>query len=151
MDELLRLKELRELLTKCSYEYYVLDKPTIPDSEYDQLFRELELLEEKYPDEFHKILNAQLTIIEKTVTNKIIKKRIKDRFKMKNKIILEIQEESREEGEKIGEIRGIKKGRKEGNESTMKRIARNMLKENIPHNIISKCTGLSLETLLILK
>ena len=55
-------------------------------------------LEEKYPDEFQKILNAQLTIIEKTVTNKIIKKRIKDRFKMKNKIILEIQEESREEG-----------------------------------------------------
>ena len=78
---------------------------------------------------------------------------------MKNKIILEIQEESREEGEKIGEIRGrkegekigIKKGRKEGNESAMKRIARNMLKENIPHNIISKCTGLSLETLLVLK
>lgn len=50
MDEELRIKELRELLTKCSYEYYVLDKPTIPDSEYDQLFRELEVLEEKHPE-----------------------------------------------------------------------------------------------------
>jgi len=49
MDEK-RIKELRELLTKCSYEYYVLDKPTIPDSEYDMLFRELEELEKKHPE-----------------------------------------------------------------------------------------------------
>lgn len=45
-----RLLELRELLNKYSYEYYVLDKPTIPDSEYDHLFRELLELEEKYPE-----------------------------------------------------------------------------------------------------
>lgn len=45
-----RLLELRELITKYNYEYHVLDKPTIPDSEYDQLFRELQDLEAKYPE-----------------------------------------------------------------------------------------------------
>ena len=46
-----RLFELRELLTRYNYEYHVLNKPTIPDSEYDQLFRELEDLEALYPEE----------------------------------------------------------------------------------------------------
>ncbi len=50
MDEKNRLLELRKLLKQYSYEYYTLDKPTIPDSEYDMLFRELEQLEEKYPE-----------------------------------------------------------------------------------------------------
>jgi len=45
-----RIIELRKLLKKYSYEYYTLDKPTIPDSEYDALFRELEDLEAKYPE-----------------------------------------------------------------------------------------------------
>ncbi len=45
-----RILELRKLLKKYSYEYYTLDKPTIPDSEYDQLFRELEDLESKHPE-----------------------------------------------------------------------------------------------------
>ena len=45
-----RLLELRELLTRYNYEYHVLDKPTIPDSEYDHLFRELQDLEKKYPE-----------------------------------------------------------------------------------------------------
>lgn len=46
-----RLFKLREDLHRYSYEYYTLDNPTISDYEYDQLFRELELLEEKYPEE----------------------------------------------------------------------------------------------------
>lgn len=50
MDEKKRLIELRELLTKYNYEYHVLDKPTIPDAEYDHLFRELQDLEAKYPE-----------------------------------------------------------------------------------------------------
>ena len=45
-----RLLELRKLLTKYNYEYHVLDKPTIPDAEYDHLFRELQDLEKKYPE-----------------------------------------------------------------------------------------------------
>ena len=50
--ELARIKELRELLKRYSYEYYTLDKPTIPDSEYDALFRELEDLEAKHPEAY---------------------------------------------------------------------------------------------------
>ena len=50
MDEIARIKELRAFLTKCSDEYYTLDRPTIPDSEYDMLFRELETLEAKHPE-----------------------------------------------------------------------------------------------------
>ena len=47
-----RIIELRKLLKQYSYEYYTLDKPTIPDNEYDQLFRELEDLEAKHPELF---------------------------------------------------------------------------------------------------
>ena len=44
-----RIKELRGLLQKASYEYYVLDAPTISDAVYDQLYRELQDLEQQYP------------------------------------------------------------------------------------------------------
>lgn len=47
-----RILELRKLLKQYSYEYYTLDKSTIPDSEYDQLFRELQDLEDKHPELF---------------------------------------------------------------------------------------------------
>ena len=40
-----RIKELVNLINKASYEYYVLDNPTITDQEYDDLYRELENLE----------------------------------------------------------------------------------------------------------
>jgi len=42
--------KLREMIDEHNYSYYVLDTPTIPDSEYDLLFRELQQLEEQYPD-----------------------------------------------------------------------------------------------------
>ncbi|WP_254174349.1 NAD-dependent DNA ligase LigA [Planktothrix pseudagardhii] len=45
-----RVEELRKLLQKASYEYYVLDAPTMEDSIYDQLYRELQDLEQKYPE-----------------------------------------------------------------------------------------------------
>jgi DNA ligase (NAD+) len=44
-----RVEELRKLLQKASYEYYVLDAPTMEDSVYDQLYRELQDLEQQYP------------------------------------------------------------------------------------------------------
>ncbi len=50
MNEKERILELRRLLKQYSYEYYTLDRPTVPDSEYDQLFRELQELEEKHPE-----------------------------------------------------------------------------------------------------
>jgi DNA ligase (NAD+) len=45
-----RADALRELLHHHSHQYYVLDAPEIPDAEYDRLFRELQALEEKYPE-----------------------------------------------------------------------------------------------------
>ncbi|AEH49467.1 NAD-dependent DNA ligase LigA [Parageobacillus thermoglucosidasius] len=45
-----RIEELRELLNQYNYEYYVLDRPSVPDSEYDRLMQELIALEEQYPD-----------------------------------------------------------------------------------------------------
>lgn len=45
-----RAEQLREELQKASYAYYVLDAPYLPDSVYDQLYRELQDLEEKYPE-----------------------------------------------------------------------------------------------------
>lgn len=45
-----RAKELRELLAKYSYEYHVLDNPTVSDAVYDSLFAELKQLESEYPE-----------------------------------------------------------------------------------------------------
>ncbi|GEK90387.1 NAD-dependent DNA ligase LigA [Alkalibacterium kapii] len=44
-----RVDELILLLDQYSHQYYVMDQPTIPDEEYDRLYRELVELEEKYP------------------------------------------------------------------------------------------------------
>lgn len=45
-----KIKQLVEELNEHSRKYYVLDNPSISDYEYDMLYRELEELEEKYPD-----------------------------------------------------------------------------------------------------
>ena len=45
-----RADELRALLDAYAYEYYVLDEPTVPDAEYDRLYRELLALEAKHPE-----------------------------------------------------------------------------------------------------
>ncbi|HOF65260.1 MAG TPA: NAD-dependent DNA ligase LigA [Bacilli bacterium] len=45
-----RILELRSLLERYNYEYYVLDQPTVSDAEYDRLLHELILLEEKNPE-----------------------------------------------------------------------------------------------------
>ncbi len=44
-----RIEELRQLLQKASYAYYVLDDPMMEDAVYDQLYRELQQLESQYP------------------------------------------------------------------------------------------------------
>ena len=41
-----RARWLRESLARHNHAYYVLDQPSVPDAEYDRLFRELESLEE---------------------------------------------------------------------------------------------------------
>ena len=45
-----RLNALRDEIDLHNYRYYVLDAPSIPDTEYDRLFRELQQLEAEYPE-----------------------------------------------------------------------------------------------------
>ena len=45
------MKELVELLNRYAYEYYTKDAPSVSDSEYDQLYRELVELETAHTDE----------------------------------------------------------------------------------------------------
>jgi DNA ligase (NAD+) len=44
-----RVKDLRKLLWKANYDYYVLDAPQMEDAVYDQLYRELVELETRHP------------------------------------------------------------------------------------------------------
>jgi len=46
----LQMQKLREQLNRYNYQYYVQDNPTVPDAEYDRLFRELQQLEHDHPD-----------------------------------------------------------------------------------------------------
>ena len=45
-----RAAELRALLQQASHEYYVLDRPALPDAEYDRAFRELQEIERDHPE-----------------------------------------------------------------------------------------------------
>lgn len=45
-----RIAALRSEIDAHNYRYYVLDEPTIPDAEYDRLFRELKALEAEHPE-----------------------------------------------------------------------------------------------------
>ena len=47
-----KIDELRKLLNRYNYEYYVLDRPTIEDRQFDILMRELEELEKQFPEYF---------------------------------------------------------------------------------------------------
>jgi len=44
-----RAEKLREEIRHHNYCYYVLNEPSVPDAEYDRLMRELETLEQEYP------------------------------------------------------------------------------------------------------
>ncbi|WP_018504491.1 NAD-dependent DNA ligase LigA [Parafrankia discariae] len=50
VDERGRAAELARELEEHAYRYYVLDKPTVADAEYDALMRELEAIEQRYPE-----------------------------------------------------------------------------------------------------
>src|SRR3546814_3979387 len=45
-----QIEALREEIRRHDYLYYVMDAPSIPDSEYDKLFRQLQALEQDNPD-----------------------------------------------------------------------------------------------------
>jgi DNA ligase (NAD+) len=46
----LRVEELRAQIARANNAYHVLDAPEIPDADYDQMVRELQQLEEQFPD-----------------------------------------------------------------------------------------------------
>lgn len=50
MEPLERITQLREILHKHNYNYYVLNSPEISDQEFDRLLRELQELEKQYPE-----------------------------------------------------------------------------------------------------
>ena len=45
-----RIEELHVQLHAHAHSYYVLDEPSIPDAEYDRLFKELQALEAQHPE-----------------------------------------------------------------------------------------------------
>ncbi len=45
-----QMRQLIQILAQHNHAYYVMDQPTISDSEYDQLFHQLKALEQQYPD-----------------------------------------------------------------------------------------------------
>jgi DNA ligase (NAD+) len=45
-----RAQQLREAIARADYEYYVLAAPSLPDAEYDRMFRELQALEQAHVD-----------------------------------------------------------------------------------------------------
>ena len=50
MDDFTEIESLRQELTQAGYEYYVLDKPTMSDYDYDHKLRRLEELEAAHPE-----------------------------------------------------------------------------------------------------
>ncbi|MEO4004751.1 NAD-dependent DNA ligase LigA [Flavobacterium sp. CAU 1735] len=52
MDVLQTIQALREALNQHNYNYYVLDNPTISDYDFDLKLKELQALEEQYPEYF---------------------------------------------------------------------------------------------------
>lgn len=50
MDDFAEIEKLRRELTQAGYEYYVLDKPTMSDYDYDHQLRRLEELEAAHPE-----------------------------------------------------------------------------------------------------
>lgn len=45
-----RIEQLKEQLNRWSHEYYVEDKPTATDAEYDKAYHELLVLEKEHPE-----------------------------------------------------------------------------------------------------
>ena len=50
MDQAARARALREQIERHNHAYHVQDAPSVPDAEYDRLFRELQALEAAHPE-----------------------------------------------------------------------------------------------------
>jgi len=74
-DAKLKIDKLTRELNEHSYKYYVLSQPTISDTDFDLLLKELEKLEEEFPDLAHedsptKKVGGEITREFKTVKHK---------------------------------------------------------------------------------
>lgn len=49
VEQIKQIDDLRAAIRRHDHAYYVLDRPSIPDAEYDRLFRELQALEAAHP------------------------------------------------------------------------------------------------------
>lgn len=58
-NEVKRIFELREIIEKLNYEYYVLDNPSLSDQEYDRYMQELMALENAHPEVDNKTSPSQ--------------------------------------------------------------------------------------------
>jgi DNA ligase (NAD+) len=71
-----RIAQLRDIIEQHNYQYYVLDNPSIPDSEYDRLFNELKDLETQHPElqtldsPTHRV-GAKPLAVFKSITHKV--------------------------------------------------------------------------------
>ena len=45
-----QINDLRAQLNQYNYQYYVLDNPTVPDAEYDRIYKRLQALEQTHPE-----------------------------------------------------------------------------------------------------
>ncbi|MDE0960815.1 MAG: NAD-dependent DNA ligase LigA [Planctomycetota bacterium] len=52
-DDLRRIRALSAQLHQHNFRYYILDDPQISDAKYDRLLRDLQALEQRYPDAVH--------------------------------------------------------------------------------------------------
>ncbi len=80
-----RAENIKEILRKNSYLYYVEDAPAISDFEYDALFRELEELEKAHPDLYDensptKRVGGEASEKFEKVTHRVPLKSLKDVF-----------------------------------------------------------------------
>lgn len=58
-----QMRQLIQILAKHNHAYYVMDQPSISDSEYDHLFHQLKALEQQHPELIQKIRQLSESVV----------------------------------------------------------------------------------------
>jgi DNA ligase (NAD+) len=66
-----QMRQLIQLIAKHNHAYYVMDQPTISDSEYDHLFHQLKALEQQYPELFRQIHRPIKSVVKRCQNLKV--------------------------------------------------------------------------------
>jgi len=61
----LELASLKDVINQHAYSYYVLDAPTVPDAEYDRLFKRLQHLQATIEENVGKISNSMIGSVQR--------------------------------------------------------------------------------------